>query len=158
MSAVNDTVGSGISTITVTDWVALPPSPRHISVNVLSLVISFRVSLPVVGLSPDHVPLAVQAVVFALLHDNVTSLLRATDVALAAIETVGSGMTGGCTVTVVETVALPPGPVQVTVYVLVADNEPVLWVPKLASILDQLPEPLHDVASVLDHVSTLDSP
>jgi hypothetical protein len=69
--AVRVTVGSGAgSTVTVTDWPALPPAPVHVRMNVLLAVNDPRVSLPEVALVPDHAPEAVHEV--ALLEDQVS--------------------------------------------------------------------------------------
>ena len=66
---------------------------------------------PLMGLAPDQAPEAVQAV--ALLEDQAkTALLPlATVLGLACKATVGAG---GVTDTVVDCVALPPAPVQVS--------------------------------------------
>jgi hypothetical protein len=71
--------------------------------------------LPEVALLPDHAPEAAQEV--ALVDDQVSveDAPLAIDVGFAASDTVGSGG-GGMpdTVTVVDALALPPEPVQVS--------------------------------------------
>lgn len=78
-----------------------------------------------------------------------------TDVGFAEIDTVGTGGGGGvpCTVTVVDALALPPGPLQVREWVLVAVSAPEDSLPEVALGPDQLPEAVQEVAPVEDQVS-----
>lgn len=155
--ALNVTVGVTTgTTATVTDWTVLPPVPVQVSVKVPLAVIELRVSLPEVALLPLHAPLAVHAVALVVDQVNVELLPLVTINGFALIDRVGTGVTGGCTVTVETAFALPPGPVHKTLNVLVADSEPVLWLPEVAIALDQLPDAVQDDALVLDHVSTVD--
>lgn len=60
-SALSDNVGAGggggaLSTATVTDWEAAPPTPLQDSENVLLAVSGPVVSEPAVALTPDHAP------------------------------------------------------------------------------------------------------
>jgi hypothetical protein len=48
--------------------------------------------------------------------------------------------------------------VQVSVYVELALNAPVDWLPEVACVPDQAPPALHDVALVEDHVSVVEAP
>jgi len=72
--------------------------------------------LPEIALLPDHAPEAAQEV--ALVDDQVSveDPPLAIDVGFAVSDTVGTGGGGGMpdTMTVVEMLALPPGPVQVS--------------------------------------------
>jgi hypothetical protein len=52
--------GGAALTVTVTDWLELPPSPVQLKVNVLVFEIGPTDSLPVVALVPLQSPLAVQ--------------------------------------------------------------------------------------------------
>jgi len=109
--AAKATVGVGEVTETVVDWAALPPAPVQVSVKV---AFALRVpvdSEPLVPLVPDQPPEAVQAV--ALVDDQfkVELLPLAMVPGLAAKTTVGAGWV---TETVVDWVALPPVPVQVS--------------------------------------------
>ena len=72
--------------------------------------------LPEVALLPDHAPEAVQEVALVDDHVRVEDPPLATDVGFAASDTAGTGGGGGMpdTITVVEVLALPPGPVQVS--------------------------------------------
>ena len=49
---------------------------------------------------------------------------------------------------------LPPGPVQLSEYALVALRAPVDSLPAVAFAPDQAPDALHEVASFDDHVSS----
>lgn len=53
---------------------------------------------------------------------------------------------------------VPPGPVQVSVKVVVVVREPVVWVPEVAFVPLQPLLAVHDVALVEDHVSTAEPP
>jgi len=70
--------------------------------------------LPEVALLPDHAPEAVQEVALVADQLSVEDPPLATDVGFAASDTAGTGGGGGMpdTITVVEVLALPPGPVQ----------------------------------------------
>ena len=72
--------------------------------------------LPEIALVPDHAPEARQEVALADDQVSVEDPPLATDVGLAASDTVGTGGGGGVpgTVTVAEAPALPPEPVQVS--------------------------------------------
>jgi hypothetical protein len=64
---------------------------------------------------------------------------------------------GSLTVTVVDAWAVPPGPLQLNVNVESVVSVPVLWVPLVDWVPDQLPEAVHEVASEEDHVN-VDAP
>ena len=110
---------------------------------------------PLMGLTPDQAPEAVQAV--ALLEDQVKTALPplAIVLGLAAMATVG---TGGVTDTVVDWVALPPVPVQVSKYVALAVKALVDCEPLMPLTPDQAPEAEHEVALLDDHVSVEAAP
>ena len=67
---------------------------------------------PLTALLPDHPPEAVQAVAFVEVHERVDAAPLFTVLGLAEKLTVGAGV---LTETVVDCVALPPAPVQVSV-------------------------------------------
>jgi len=102
--------------VTVADCEALPPPPEQFSENVPVLVSAPVVCEPLVALVPDQAPDAVQEVAFVEDHVSAEDAPLATDVGLAASDTVGLGGGGGMpdTVTVAEALALPPEPVQVS--------------------------------------------
>lgn len=111
-AADKPTVGAGVVTETVADWVALPPLPVQLRVYVAFAVSAPVDCDPVTDLVPDQDPEAVQAV--ALLADQVSVELLplATVLGLAARVMVG---TGCVTETVADCAALPPVPLQVRV-------------------------------------------
>jgi hypothetical protein len=55
--------------------------------------------------------------------------------------------------TMADCAALPPVPVQLSVYVAFAVSAPVDWVPVMALAPDQAPEAAHEVALLDDQVS-----
>jgi hypothetical protein len=68
---------------------------------------------PLVALTPDHEPAALQAVAFVEDHVSVELPPEATELGLALILTVGAAAVVPVTVTVVDLLADPLGPVQV---------------------------------------------
>jgi hypothetical protein len=98
---------------------------------------------PLIALAPDQLPEAVHAV--ALVEDQVNTALLplATVLGLAAMATVGAGEV---TDTVVDCVALPPVPVQVSEYVALALRAPVDAEPLVPMEPVQAPEAEHEVA------------
>jgi hypothetical protein len=112
-------------------------------------------ALPFVGSLPDQPPEAVQ--LLALLEDQ----LRIADpplltvVGLALRLTEGAGME---TLTVTDWLALPPGPLQVSVKLVEVLSAPVLAVPLVGSFPDQPPEAVQLVAFVDDQLSIADPP
>jgi hypothetical protein len=104
---------------------------------------------PLVASLPLQAPEAVQAVAFVDDHDRVELAPLDTVLGLALKVTVGAA---AVTVTVVDWAALPPAPVQVTVYVVDAVSAPVDCEPLVASLPDQPPEAAQAVAFVVDQV------
>ena len=104
--------GGGAETLTVSDWLALPPAPLQVSVKVVVVLSAPVLALPLVGSLPDQPPEAVQ--LLALLEDQLSvadpPLLTAAGLALRL--TAGAGVE---TLTVTDWLALPPGPLQVSV-------------------------------------------
>jgi hypothetical protein len=58
------TAGAGVETLTVTDWLALPPGPLQVSMKVVVTLSGPVPALPLVGSPPDQPPEAVQLVAF----------------------------------------------------------------------------------------------
>jgi hypothetical protein len=141
--ALIETVG-GAMTVTVADCSAVPPGPAQLSVYVPLAVSAPVETVPEVAFVPDHAPLAVQLVVLA--DDQVRVLVPpvTTVVGFALTETVGAAIT----LAIADCVAVPPGPVQVRVYVLFAVNGPVDIVPEVAWVPDQAPLAVQLVAFV----------
>jgi hypothetical protein len=82
------TVGAG-TTVTVADWVALPPGPVQVSEKV-DVAATAPVTLPLVGCAPLQAPPAVQAVALVVVHDNV-ELPPAAMLAGVAVRTTDGG-------------------------------------------------------------------
>src|SRR5690349_217525 len=133
---------------------AEPPAPVQLSVNVAALVSAAVASLPAVALLPLQLPDAVHDVAFVELQVSVLVPPLATLVGDADSVTVGAGVAA-----VTETDALfcvvPPAPVQLSVYEVVAVSAPVLCEPEVAIEPLQPPEAVHDVAFDELHVSVL---
>jgi hypothetical protein len=92
-------VGNGAVTATLTDWLALPPGPAHVSTYVSSVVRGPVVCEPLKPFCPDQPPDAVQVVALADDHVNVEAAPLLTVVWLAVRLTVGAA---GVTDTVVD--------------------------------------------------------
>jgi len=105
---------------------------------------------PANAFAPPQPPEALQAVVFREDHVNTAACPFKTVLGRATMPTVG---TAGLTVTEALCVALPPGPVQVTVNVVLAVSAPVDDAPVAACAPDQPPEATQLVAFWLVQVS-----
>jgi hypothetical protein len=115
--------------------------------------------VPEVDFVPVQLPEAVQDVAFVELHVSVLLDPLLTDMGDADNETVGAGVDPPETVTVVLACAVRPLPlVHVSVYVAVAVNAPVLWLPERGFEPLHAPEAMHDAVRLLDHVNVLDAP
>jgi hypothetical protein len=101
--------------------------------------------------APLQPPEAVQLVALLATQVRVELLPLVTLLGLALRDTLG-GDAAAETVTVADCDAVPPAPVQVSVYIVVVVNAPVFWVPLVDSAPFQPPEALHEVAFVLDQV------
>jgi hypothetical protein len=106
---------------------------------------------PLTAFVPDHAPAALQAV--ALVEDHVSVELRpeVTELGLALMVTVGAGAAEGVpvTVTVVEWLAEPIGPVQVKLNWVVLVSGPTDRVPPVETPPLQPPEAVQCVALVV---------
>jgi hypothetical protein len=110
--ALKLTVGAEAVTVTVADWVALPPAPVQVSMYLVVVVRDVVFAEPVVVSVPDQPPEAAQEVALLELQLKVDELLLFTVLGLALKATVGAA---AVTVTVEDCAALPPVPVQVNV-------------------------------------------
>jgi len=104
---------------------------------------------PFAALVPDQAPDAAQEVAFA--EDQVSVALLPLVIALGPTLRLTVGV-GDLTETVADCAALPPGPVQVKVYVVLASRAPVDSVPLAALLPDQPPEAVQEVDLVDDQV------
>lgn len=148
--AVTITVGAGEVTVTVVDCLALPPVPVQVNVYVVFALSAPVDDEPLRGLDPVHPPLAVQAVALVDDQARVDAAPLFTVAGLAARLTAG---TAAPTETVVDCVALPPVPVQVRVYVVLALRAGVVAEPLIALVPDQPPEAAQLVALLDDQVT-----
>jgi len=106
--------------------------------------------VPLTALLPDHAPEAVHAV--ALVADQFKVALLPLAIALGPTLKLTVG-TGVVTVTVADCAALPPGPVQVNVYVALAVSTPVDCEPLVALLPDHAPEAVQVAALAETQVS-----
>jgi hypothetical protein len=141
-------------TLTVAVAVALePPGPVQINEYEVADVRGPVLRVPLTASAPVQPPEAVQDVASVELHVSVEAAPLSMVVGLAASVAVGTG----ATVTVTDAVLVPPAPVQVNEYEVVAVRALVLWVPLVASAPVQPPEAVQAVALVELHVS-VDAP
>ncbi len=112
---------------------------------------------PEVGWLPVQAPLAVQVVALVDDQARVLELPLATVVGLALMLTVGVAA-GAVTDTVADFAVVPPAPVQLSVYVLLALRAPVEADPDVALVPDHAPVAVQLLALVDDQVRVLDPP
>jgi hypothetical protein len=149
--ALRLTVALGCAlTVTVADCAALPPAPLQVKVYVALAVRAPVDCEPLTGLLPDHAPEAEHEV--ALLADQFNVALPPLAIALGPTLRMTLGA-GDFTVTTAVCAALPPGPVQVNVYVALAVSTPVDCEPLIDGLPDQAPEAEHEVAFAADQCS-----
>jgi hypothetical protein len=140
--------------VTVFESLPEPPVPVQVSVKVVVAVIALLVALPLVAFDPDQPPDAVHEVAFVLVHDSCVVPPLGTLIGVAVRLTVGAPMI----VTVFESLAEPPAPVQVSVKVVVAVIALLVALPLVAFDPDQPPEAVHDVAFELVQDSCVVAP
>jgi len=102
-----------VLTATVVLWLAgvVPLAPLQVRVNVVVALSAPVLALPLVGSLPDHPPEAVQLVAFVENQLSVAEPPLVTVAGLALRLTV----VGAETLTVADLLAVPPGPLQVSV-------------------------------------------
>jgi hypothetical protein len=106
------TDGAGAETVTVADWLALPPAPVQVSANLVFVVRAAVFWEPLVALLPVQPPEAVQDVTLVEDQVRVEVAPLATVLGLAVRVTAGADVV---TDTVADCDALPPVPLQVSV-------------------------------------------
>ncbi|MEJ1963981.1 MAG: hypothetical protein WDO56_21545 [Gammaproteobacteria bacterium] len=157
--AVNNIVGAGGTTITVAEALEVPPAPVQASVKLLLVASAPVDSDPFVAFVPVHAPEAMQLVALVLSHRSIELPLGPIDAGLAERLIVGVGVTTTLlTTTSTELCTLPPAPVHVRRNVEVAANAPLDSEPLIALLPVHAPEAVHEVAFVVDQVSTLAVP
>ena len=136
------------------DWLTVPPLPEQLSANVKSLVIAPVGFEPLVASDPVQAPVPLHALVFVLDQLIVVVFPRVTVLGLALIVTVGVPEVAAppVTVTVAVLLAVPSGPVHVSVKVSFAFRCAVFFESASGLTPVQLPVPTHWVALVLDQV------
>jgi hypothetical protein len=152
--AVKVAVGAALA-VTMTVAVAaglVPPGPVQVSEYDVFAVRAPVLWLPLVASVPLQPPEAVHAVALAELHVSVEAPPVATLVGFAVNVAVGAALVVTMTVAVAAGLA-PPGPVQVSEYVVSAVRAAVLWLPLVASGPLQPPDAVHAVALVELQVS-----
>lgn len=111
--ALSVTIGAAVATETVTDCVAVPPAPLQVNSYSVVLVRVPVDTVPLVGMLPCQPPAAMQLFASGELQVRVElpPLLTVVGVAVSVTD-VG---VGGRTAISTDCVAVPPGPVQVSV-------------------------------------------
>jgi hypothetical protein len=156
--AASVTVGAGAAlggrTVTSTVWVAVPPAPVQVSANDELAVSTPVFAVPEVALGPLQLPDAVHAEAFVDDQLRVTVPPELTVEGDADSETDGPvGLLGGCmTFAVTVWPAVPPAPLQVSVYEVVAASAPVDSVPSRLLVPLHPPEAAQAEASDEVHI------
>ena len=123
-------VGAPAAVDTVTDWVAVPPSPVQASVNVDPALIGPLDCEPLGLRLPDQAPEAEQRVALRLDQVSVELPPGGTVLGLALSLISGAALV---TVTIADWVLEPPGPTQLKLKSEVFDSTPVDHVPLVAT-------------------------
>jgi hypothetical protein len=148
--AVNVTVGAG-ATLTVAVSVLLePPAPLQVNEYDVADASGPVLWLPLAALLPFQPPEAAHEVALVEFHVSVEAPPLSTEVGFAVNVTVGAGTT---VTLAVATLLVPPAPVQVNEYEPGIVRDPVLCVPLVGLVPLQLPEAVHDVASLELHAN-----
>jgi hypothetical protein len=143
--APSDTVGAGGFTVTVVLAWAVPPAPLQSSVKLVVAVKAPVDCVPLVGCAPLQPPEAVQLVALLVLQPSVVAAPLLIVPGLADSVTAGAGV---FTVTVVLASELPPAPLQLSVYTVVAVSVPVDCEPLTGCPPLQPPDAVQFVASL----------
>ena len=121
--AVNEAVGSPRIVIVTVACVLVPPVPVHLKVYVVLAVRAPVLWLPLMPFAPANVPpVAAQDVALVELHVSVVLEPLEIEVKVADSEAVG---TGAIVTVAVAAVLVPPAPLQVSEYVVLAVSAPV---------------------------------
>lgn len=143
-------------TVTAAVAFAVPPLPVQLSVNVVFAESAPLVAVPLADCPPDQPPDAVHDVALLLVHDSWVFPPLVTLVGFALRLTVGGGL--AVTVTVFESLPVPPTPMQVSVNVVFDDNAALVALPTGGCVPDQPPDAVHDVAELVVHESCVVAP
>lgn len=143
--------------VTVVEALVAPPAPVQLSVKVLAAPSAPVLAEPEVARLPLQPPEAVQEVALVDVQLSVEDPPLATMAGLALKATVGAGM-GALTATLALALALPPGPVQLSVNDVVALSAAEVSLPDVTRLPLQPPEAVHAVALVELQFSVIDAP
>ena len=146
--------GGGVPvTVTLVEALALPPGPVQVREKAPEPVKGLLDSLPESGLLPDQAPVAAQELASPEDQLSVADSPLATEVGFA--DSVTMGAAGGVlvTVTLVEALAPPPEPVQVSEKTLELVNGPLDSLPESGLLPDQAPVATQELASLDDQLS-----
>ncbi len=143
----------GDPTVTLTESVVLPPAPLQVRLKLLFEVIALMVCEPEVALLPDQSPEAIQSVTLLLFQLSVVEPFSDTELGFAEKESVGNG---AATVTLTESFALPPAPLQARLKLLSAVNVLIVWEPDVDLLPDQSPEAVQSVVLLLLQLSVVE--
>jgi len=146
-----------VVSLTVTDAAGLtdPSAPEQVKMYDVSALNGPTASDPEAPFVPLQLPDAVHEVASVEDQVSVTDEPVTTDVALEVNVTVGVAA-GDVTETETVRLAEPPAPEQLNVYAAAALNGPTVCDPEVAFVPVQVPDAVHDVASVEDQVSVTD--
>jgi hypothetical protein len=165
-------VGGGVTSVGVTvstaELIVVPTVFVHERVNV-SVLVAVTVNGPTVvepevACAPDQLPLAVHEAEPVVAHVSTAVAPEAIVLGVIArgVVNVGAVVGGGGGVVVklifADEAVVPPGPVHVRMYEVFAVIGPTVAVPEVACAPPQPPDAVHDVASVVAHVSTAVAP
>jgi hypothetical protein len=143
-------VGAEINATVAETGAVAPPAPVHIREYTVVAVMGAVVCVPLAASVPLQPPEAVQE--SASVELQVSDALRPS--ATAPADAVRVAVGSGFTVTAALTGALAPSrPEQVNTKFASPLNAPLLWLPLVASVPLQLPEPVQEVACAELHVS-----
>jgi hypothetical protein len=109
--------------------------------------------VPDTALAPDQPPEARHDDALLDDHVRVDEAPLVTEAGSAVRETVGAVVVVTVTVTVVDALCVPPGPLHERLNVLLFVSGPVDWLPEVALLPDHAPDAVQEVALVEDHVS-----
>ena len=145
-------VGGGTITVTVALEFTLPPGPAHESMKVFDEAMPAAIFEPETPVQPIGVTLQLSA----LSDDQVTIVAPPAETVVGETLIDAVGAARGATETVARLLALPPGPVQVIVYVVFAVSAPVAREPLVP--VHPLGETEQEVALADDHTILLAPP
>lgn len=152
--AVNVSVGGEVVTVTMRDWLTIPPGPEQERLKVVVAFNTMLFWLPFTAGAPFHDPVvglevAVQLVTLAVVQVRFVVPPAVMVVGLALKVNVGAGGGAAATVTVLESATVPPEPRQERLKVVVCVSTMLFCVPLTAGAPFQAPVVGLEVAAQL---------